>query len=128
MLKIWKMKVFRIRQSIAHFDQWKPLISKMPFKLKSNGRPPRLLRFWGHFRGHWSQNFIIFMNFHLEFCSFLVSIIVGRIFSKITFLESVASTALIKTLYSWSYLFDFHPKITSGQGCAGSLRMNANRL
>ena len=36
--------------------------------------------------------------------------------------------ALIKTLYSWSYLFDFHPKITSGQECAGTLRMNANRL
>ena len=29
MLKIWKMKVFRIRQSIAHFDQWKPMISKI---------------------------------------------------------------------------------------------------
>ena len=34
MLKIWKMKVFRIRQSIAHIDQRKPLISKM----LSNGR------------------------------------------------------------------------------------------
>ena len=65
-------------------------ISKMWFGKKST-RP--FSRFWGHFRGHWSQNFIIFMNFHLEFCSFLVSIIVGRIFSKITFLESVASTA-----------------------------------
>ena len=56
---IWKMKVFRIRQSIAHFDQWKPLISKMPSKLKSNGRPLRLLRFRGCFRGHRGQNFKI---------------------------------------------------------------------
>ena len=56
---IWKMKVFRIRQSIAHFDQWKPLISKVLFKLKSNGRPPRLLRFRGRFWGHWGQNFKI---------------------------------------------------------------------
>jgi hypothetical protein len=28
MLKISKMKVFQIRQSIAHFNQWKPLILK----------------------------------------------------------------------------------------------------
>ena len=55
----WKMKVFQIRQYIAHFDQWKPLISKMPFKLKSNGQLQRLLRFRGHFRGHRGQNFKI---------------------------------------------------------------------
>ena len=29
MLKVWKMKVFQIRQAIVYFDQWKPQISKM---------------------------------------------------------------------------------------------------
>ena len=29
------MKVFRIRQAIAHFDQWKPLISKITIRSKS---------------------------------------------------------------------------------------------
>ena len=70
------MKVFRIRQSIAHFDQWKPLILKMPFKLKSNGRPPRLLRFRGRLWGHRSQNFkiIYFLSlFIIKFSSFWIS-------------------------------------------------------
>ena len=49
----------QIRQSIAHFDQSKPLILKIPFKIKSTGRPPRLLRFRGRFRGHRGQNFKI---------------------------------------------------------------------
>ena len=60
MLKIWKLKVFRIR----------------PFKSKSNGRPLRLLRFRGHFRGHRGQNFkiIYFLSLFLtEFSSFWIS-------------------------------------------------------
>ena len=70
------MKVLRIRQAIAHFDQWKPLISKMPFKSKSNGRPPSLLRFRGHFRGRRGQNFKIIWFlwlFIIKFLSFRVS-------------------------------------------------------
>ena len=55
----FEIKVKQIALSTVHFDQWKPLISKMPFKLKSNGRPLRLLRFRGHFRGHRGQNFKI---------------------------------------------------------------------
>ena len=36
----------------------------MQFKLKSNGQPPRLLRFRGRFRGHRGQNFkIIYRGF-----------------------------------------------------------------
>ena len=31
------MKVFQIGQSIAHFDQWKPLILKMPFEKNTLG-------------------------------------------------------------------------------------------
>ena len=75
-MKIWKMKVFQIGQSIAHFAQWKPLILKIPFKIKSTGRPPRLLRFRGRFRGHLGQNFkiIYFLSlFTIEFLSFWVS-------------------------------------------------------
>ena len=39
------MKVIQIRQSIAHFDQCKPVISKMKFKIKSTGPFLSLLRF-----------------------------------------------------------------------------------
>ena len=48
----------------------------MPFKWKSNGRPPRLPRFRGCFRGHRGQNFkiIYFLSlFIIEFSSFWVS-------------------------------------------------------
>ena len=70
------MKVFQIRQSIAHFDQWKPLILRTPFKIKSTGRPLRLLRFRGRFRGRRGQNFKIIWFlwlFIIEFLSFRVS-------------------------------------------------------
>ncbi len=50
-LKSWKMKVLQMRQTIAHFDQWRPLILEMQFIIKFTEWPPRLLRFRGHFRG-----------------------------------------------------------------------------
>ena len=55
---------------------WILKIWKMPFKLKSNGRPPRLLRFRGRFRGHQGQNFenhLVFITFHYSIFSFWVS-------------------------------------------------------
>ena len=133
------MKVFRIRQSIAHFDQWKPLILKMPFKLKSNGQPLRLLRFRGHFRGHWGQNFKIiqFLSlFIIEFLSFNRIFVVlnfevvwprqprlprkehSDYFQRLHFWNQFVS--LIKMHYRVRCLLDFDLKIPSSQVCKPS--------
>ena len=119
------MKVFRIRQSIAHFDQWKPLISKMPFKLKSNGRPPRLLRFRGRFRSHRGQNFknhLVFITFHNKiFVVMSFEVVWPRrprkepceYFQRLHF--SNQWVPLVKMHYRVRYSLDFDLKIHSGQ-------------
>ena len=68
------------------------------------------------------QNHLVFMNFHLELCWFLVSMEfqkptsantkrAGGIFSMITFFKLVGPTD-----QNALYLFNFHVKINSDQG------------
>ena len=67
------MKVFQIRQSIAHFDLWKQLISQILFKKNSTGRKLRLLRSFSRSPRPKFQNHLIFITFCDRISSFWIS-------------------------------------------------------
>ena len=124
MLKIWKMKVFRIRQSIAHFDQWKPLISKNVIQNKMHWldfEAAEVQRSFSRSPRPKFQNHLVFMTFHNRiFVVFVFDKIskgmlvtiekeVGEYFQRLYFWNQWVP--LIKLHCRLRYLLDFDLKI-----------------